>query len=130
MNDALIGLGSNIRPRKNIFLALCKLDRYFTIHKRSKFIRTKPIGYLQQPDFVNGVIEIRTRIRKNELIRILKSIEKEMGRVRTSNKNGPRVIDLDLLIWNDQIVDTDVIHRHYLKKLIHEIKPAFQMKQS
>jgi len=108
MNNAIIGIGSNINPQSNILVALRKVEQYFTIHKQSSLIKTKPIGFRSQPDFINGVIHIRTNNSQDEVVQRLKSIEIEMGRVRSGNKYGPRVIDLDLLIWNNVIIDDEV----------------------
>ncbi len=55
----------------------------------------------------------------------LREIESGLGRVRTGNKNGPRTIDLDILVWNGEVVDDDVYEREFLKTSIRELLPGF-----
>jgi len=124
MNTAVIGLGSNIEPNKNIQLARQKIQTHFQVLKTSQFRKTKPIGFLNQADFINGAILIQTELNRNDLERQLKSLEHDLGREREGNKYGPRTIDLDILIWNKEIVDKDVYKRDFLKQAIQEIDPG------
>lgn len=70
----------------------------------SSWVRTIPIGIRDQNDFVNGVVKIRTTMTMKELIHYLKRLEDRLGRDRTLPKFGPGVIDLDIIVWNDEIV--------------------------
>jgi len=56
---------------------------------------------------------------------LLKKIEVDMGRIKTSNKQGPREIDLDIIIWNNRVVDNDVYERKFLQNSILELLPGF-----
>ena len=127
MNVAVIGLGSNIRPSENIRLARQKIDRSYKVIKESRLIKTKPVGFLSQPDFINGVIVIETIMKRSELESWLKSVEKSQGRIHLLNKNGPRTIDLDILIWNNKIVDKEVYGRDFLKACIREVCPDMEI---
>ena len=60
-----------------------------------------------------------------ELSEGLKKIEVDMGRIKTSNKQGPREIDLDIIIWNNRVVDNDVYERKFLQNSILELLPGF-----
>jgi 2-amino-4-hydroxy-6-hydroxymethyldihydropteridine diphosphokinase len=84
-------------------------------------IKTKPIGISTQPDFTNGALKIRTNLNQEDLTKLLKSIEDDMGRDRSVPKFGPRCIDLDIAVWNGEIVDDDYYTRDFLKKSVDEI---------
>lgn len=102
-----LGIGSNIGDRKaNCERALELLGgRGIKIKKVSSMYETKPWGLKEQPDFINMAAEAETDLSPEKLLDTLKRIEKEMGREETV-KWGPRVIDLDILFYNDAIVDT------------------------
>lgn len=106
-----IGIGSNIEPEVNIYRALSLLKNYLTITNISPVFITHPIGVKErQPDFFNCVIEttLKQKLTPWELkYNILRNIETELKRVRTEDKYAPRTIDLDILIFEDIIVDTE-----------------------
>jgi 2-amino-4-hydroxy-6-hydroxymethyldihydropteridine diphosphokinase len=124
-NQAIIGLGSNINPEKNIPQALRLLREQFIIEKQSAFVRTKPVGDANQDDFLNGCVLIRTGLGKKDLTARLKEIEQALGRAKTADKYRPRVIDLDVLVFNGKVEDTDVFKRDFIKQGILEINPDF-----
>ena len=94
---AVIGLGSNIgNPKENLDLALTLLREATDVVKVSSYYVTKPVGYEDQPDFVNAVCIIETELPAMELLNMLHGIEKAMGRERTI-KWGPRTLDLDII---------------------------------
>ena len=94
---AVIALGSNIgNPKENLDLALALLREATDVKKVSSYYVTKPVGYEDQPDFVNAVCIIETELPAMELLNMLHGIEKSMGRERTI-KWGPRTIDLDII---------------------------------
>ena len=110
--NAWIGLGANLGdPQKAIQSALrllvSKSDTSVTAV--SSFYRTAPVGFDDQPDFLNGVARVKTSLGSGVLLERLLEIEAEIGRIRTSERFGPRVIDLDLLLFGDQIIDSDVL---------------------
>ncbi len=106
MNDeltsAFIGLGGNLQnPRQQVldaFEALAGLPRSI-LDKRSLLYRSEPLGLPGQPDYVNAVALLRTALAPLELLDRLQRIEHAMGRVRDGRRWGPRVIDLDLLLY-------------------------------
>ncbi|MFT5170108.1 MAG: 2-amino-4-hydroxy-6-hydroxymethyldihydropteridine diphosphokinase [Lysobacterales bacterium] len=123
MNKVIIGLGSNIDPKENIEQARTHLKQNFTILAESTFIQTKPLGYINQDDFINGSIYLETELNQEEVRKQLKTIENELGRKRTEIKFGPRSIDLDIVIWNEDIVDNDFYDRDFLKNAVLELIP-------
>lgn len=126
MNKVVIGAGSNINPMQNIKLAEQKLSVLTSLLGRSTFVKTEPIGYKNQNEFYNGAFLVETEKSFRDLKRYLKKIETDLGRKRTGNINGPRTIDLDILVWNDSIVDKDVYERDFLQNAIKELLPNFQ----
>ena len=113
-----IGLGSNKGDRlKNIKVALDHLKEKIAVEKVSSFYLTEPVG-MKGRWFVNCVLEGKTEQSPEKLLDTLLQIEKRMGRIREKKKN-PRVIDLDLLLYEDAVVDkVDLIvpHPHLHKR--------------
>lgn len=112
-SKVFIALGSNIgNLEENLNTALKHLAKISTIKKTSSFYTTKPQGFLEQPDFLNGVCLIETDLSPKDLLKKLKEIEEEMGRKKTF-KDGPRLIDLDIIYYDDIILNTsDLIIPH------------------
>lgn len=127
MNKAIIALGSNINPRKNVDAALEKIAQTFLLINKSGFVFTEPVGYKNQPDFLNGSVLIETDMKEKEITSELKQMENEMGRERNGNKNGPRKIDLDLVLFKGQVLDDDVFERDFLKRSIQELLPGAKL---
>tara|TARA_B100000686_G_C16491748_1_gene812463 strand:+ start:314 stop:718 length:405 start_codon:yes stop_codon:yes gene_type:complete len=125
-NEVVIALGSNIDPQANLELAVLELKSRFNVSKISQWIRTKPIGIQNQPDFFNGALLLETKMNLKSLKQVLKSVEDLMGRDRSLPKFGPRVIDLDILIWNREVLDNDYFERDFLRKGVEEILPNFE----
>ena len=126
-NKVVIALGSNIEPEENLELAVVELKSRFKVSKRSQWIRSKPIGILDQPDFYNGVLIMVTELGMESLKQELKIVEDLMGRDRSKPKFGPRIIDLDILIWNKKVVDEDYYERDFLRKGVEEIIPDLEL---
>ncbi|MBQ7107866.1 MAG: 2-amino-4-hydroxy-6-hydroxymethyldihydropteridine diphosphokinase [Clostridia bacterium] len=103
MSIAFIGIGTNMGDRalniKNATNALKHLPET-TVLAVSNIYETEPWGLKEQPNFLNGVIKVSTSLSPNALLGALLGIEAAMGRVREV-KNGPRVLDLDLLIYDN-----------------------------
>lgn len=127
MNQVIIGVGSNIDPWTNIESARQAIKADFQFIKESKFVETKPIGNPKQPDFVNGVILIATELPQTEVREKLRIIEDQLGRDRSIRNDGPRTIDLDIVIWNNEIVDPDVYEREFLREAIAKVCPEFKL---
>jgi len=121
MNLAIIGIGSNVDAEKNIEQMLEVLGKHVKIVQISAFLKTKPIGITNQPDFTNGAVKVSTKLDRTNLEILLKAIEDQMGRDRSAPKFGPRNIDLDLVVWNGEIVDDDYYTRDFLKKSVEEV---------
>jgi 2-amino-4-hydroxy-6-hydroxymethyldihydropteridine diphosphokinase len=128
MNIALISAGSNLNPAQNIEKAKVYLARKFSHVAFSKNRTTKPVGFVDQPDFINAVFCITTNKGRSALKLLLHEIEDRLGRVRAANKYGPRTIDLDIVVWNGEIVDEDVYTRDFLGELVVEMMPEMKEK--
>ena len=105
---AAIALGSNLGNREeNLKQAIEHLRTLGTIKKFSSFHDTAPVGYLDQPNFLNAAALLETDLPPLDLMRALLAIEKKMGRDRANSiAKGPRLIDLDLLLVGDTILNT------------------------
>ena len=102
---AWLGLGSNMQqPFTQLRRALCRLDLFegVEILKVSSLYRTPPWGDQLQDDFINAVVQIETSLGAISLLHVLQSIENAMGRQRSGRRWGPRLIDIDLLLYGDQ----------------------------
>ena len=126
-HEVVIGLGSNIDPEANLEQAVLELKSRFKVSKRSQWTRTKPIGIQDQPDFYNGALLMETELEQQSLKKELKRIEDILGRDRSLPKFGPRTIDLDILIWNKEVVDEDYYERDFLRKGVEEIIPDLKL---
>ena len=106
MTVAYVGIGSNLDgPREQVeqaFAALEKMPRT-RLTKRSSLYRTAPVGYADQPEFVNAVGELESALSPMEILRQLQQIETRQGRAR-SFPNAPRTLDLDLLLYGTKIL--------------------------
>ena len=123
MNQVIISVGSNIEPDKNIAKAREILARDFEVVAETDFVSTKPVGYTQQPDFLNGAVLVRTDLKLEPLRQHLKQIEDTLGRRRGVLTFGPRTVDLDIVVWNGKLLDPDFYEREYLKKAVLELAP-------
>jgi len=108
MSKAYVALGSNLGDREeNLRTALKHLqENGVEVIKTSTFIETEPYGVTDQPGFVNAVCQVETELVPLELLRLLLSIEQEMGRVRL-RRWGERNIDLDLLLYEDAVLESE-----------------------
>ena len=105
LHEVFIALGSNLGDRAaNLRKAREEMGTQVPIHAASAIYETPPWGVTDQPIFLNQVVRASTALSPLELLVFLKSIEKQMGRVETV-RFGPRVIDLDILLYSDQQVN-------------------------
>lgn len=103
---AVVALGSNLENRKlNIDIAITHLEVLLQNLKVSPYIETKPVGGPDQNDFLNAVVIGNCELTPELLLAELLMIEDQMGRVREV-KWGPRIIDLDLIVYGEQVIDT------------------------
>ena len=132
IHTAYVALGSNLGDKEaNLRRALELLEeRGVEVVKTSSFICTEPYGVTDQPQFLNGVCEVRTSLEPLELLHTLLDIEQKMGRVRLRHW-GERNIDLDLLLYEDVVMDTpqlklphpDMQNRDFVLLPLAEIAP-------
>ncbi len=111
---AYIAIGSNIEPRDNIRRCVDLLGRLPDTHlvAESAWYATKPWGIEAQDDFINLVVALSTALSVQELLRHTQAIEQQLDRIRAV-KNGPRTIDLDILLFGDAIInDPDLCIPH------------------
>ncbi len=137
MSTAILALGSNLgTPKENLDRAVAALKSVGTVTEVAPYILSKPEGYSQQADFVNTVLVLETTLAPMPLLRALKQLEKDLGRTPTL-PNGPRVIDLDILFYDDKVLFEDTpeytlfiphprLHeREFVLKPLSYIRPDF-----
>lgn len=107
MATAYLCLGSNLGEReKNLTQALSLLSQEINLEKVSPVYETKPVGYKEQPLFLNLACQIITDLNPRELLRLAKTIERKMGRAPGRQINSPRLIDIDILFYDNRIIET------------------------
>ena len=132
-HKAYIAFGSNIGDSKALIdEAVHKLDirTDSVVEKVSSYITTKPYGGVEQDDFLNGCLTLKTLLTPHELLNVLNEIEKEAGRTREIHW-GPRTLDLDIIFYDDIILDdedlciphVDMQNRSFVLEPLHEIAP-------
>ena len=133
VRQAFVGIGSNqddpVIQVGRAVAALQELPRTGLV-ARSSLYRSAPFGPVNQPDFVNAVAHLETELDAIEMLRHLQGIERRHGRVR-GERWGPRVIDLDLLVFEDQVIDADglsvphpgIAERNFVLLPLQEIAP-------
>ncbi len=103
MVTAYLGFGSNLGDRKqNLARALGLMSRQVVVEKLSSIYETEPVGYKDQPLFLNAVCRISAELSPERLLRLAKEIEAKLGRA-TSSPNAPRPIDIDILFYGDNV---------------------------
>ena len=106
MSTAFIAVGSNIEPERHVPAALDRLRKCVGVTGVSTVYRTAPLGRPEQGAFLNGVWRIETDVPARGLkLDVLRRIETELGRVRTADKYAARVIDLDVILYGNQVID-------------------------
>lgn len=109
MNRVYLGLGTNMGERFEYLQGACEIlskNEYINITKKSKIYETKAWGYTDQADFLNMCIEIETKLDTYELLEVCQDVEKKLNRERII-RWGPRTIDVDILFFNDIILDDE-----------------------
>ena len=137
MAQVILALGSNQgTPKENLDRAVDALKTIGTVVEVAPYIISKPEGYSNQADFINTVLILETQLEPMPLLRALKQLEKSLGRVPTF-ANGPRVIDLDILFYEDKVLFEDAddytlfiphprLHeREFVLKPLSYIRPDF-----
>ncbi|WP_042479019.1 2-amino-4-hydroxy-6-hydroxymethyldihydropteridine diphosphokinase [Bacillus ndiopicus] len=107
MNDVFLSIGTNIGKREeNLKQAVQLLKKQVDVIKVSSIYETAPVGYTDQPSFLNIAVHIKTKWNAAETLVVCQSVENELGRVRDI-RWGPRIIDLDILLFNHDKIETD-----------------------
>lgn len=119
-----LGLGSNLGDRRTALAhALARIAQATRIEAVSPVYASAPVGYAEQPDFWNLVVRVRTGMDPRSLLAVLKSIEAEVGRT-PSHRNGPREIDIDVLLYDDVIrADSPVIPHPRMHERAFVLRP-------
>jgi 2-amino-4-hydroxy-6-hydroxymethyldihydropteridine diphosphokinase len=108
MHSIFIGLGSNLdNPKQKIKDAIHLINEIDDVNiiATSSLYETPPIGFFEQPNFINAVVQIYSPINHNNLLIKLFDIERIFGRIR-KEKNGPRTLDLDILLFDNLILES------------------------
>jgi 2-amino-4-hydroxy-6-hydroxymethyldihydropteridine diphosphokinase len=115
MDTAYIALGSNLpslagSPRQTLDAAVLRLDEFGWVAAQSSYYSTEPVGYADQPAFLNAAVALETELDPQALLDRLLAIERGLGRDRSHGiPNGPRTLDLDLLLYGDRKISTPVL---------------------
>ena len=110
MAIAYVGLGSNLGDRESTLrrgVAMLGATERVEVLAMSTLRDTEPVGVVDQPTFLNGAVAVETTLGPRELLALLLAIERELGRDRAGVRWGPRTIDLDLLLYADEIRDEE-----------------------
>ena len=107
MAEVYLGLGANLGDRiKNLSRAIQSIAEQATIELVSSVYETKPVGYTEQPDFLNAVISISTKMNPEQLLQFTKEIERAQGRIPVF-PNAPRPLDIDILFYEDRVLHSE-----------------------
>jgi 2-amino-4-hydroxy-6-hydroxymethyldihydropteridine diphosphokinase len=134
MIPVYIGLGSNLdRPEHQVRTAISELSGLpqSRLAGTSSLYRSTPLGPQDQPDFINAVVKLETDLPAADLLEQLQRLENRHGRTRTEHW-GPRTLDLDLLLYGEMIIDTDILsvphpqmsQRGFVLEPLLEIEPS------
>lgn len=110
MSIAYIGLGSNLAdPQRQIQLAIEAIKQIESseICQISSLYYSRPMGPQDQPDYMNAVLALETQLSAIALLDQLQAIENKAGRVRKENRWGARILDLDILLFDDQVINNE-----------------------
>lgn len=132
-DNIFLSIGTNIgNRRKNILEAVKRIKNIpFNIHSNASIYRTEPVGCISQDDFFNTALKGATPLSPAALLEAVKAIESDMGR-KKSIRWGPRLIDIDILIYNDIIIKNKeltiphkrIMERYFILIMLNEIEPG------
>ena len=139
MSRAYIGLGANLGDREATIRRAVELlgaEPGIELVAVSTLRETDPVGYADQPPFLNGAVAVETELEPRALLDRLLAVERELGRVRDEVlRYGPRTIDLDLLLYGDRLVDEPglavphprLAERRFALEPLHELDPTLRL---
>ena len=123
LHQVCLSLGSNIEPAENLCAAVALLREQTTVLAVSRAWRTAAVG-MNGPDFLNAAALILTKLGRQALKdQILRRIESQLGRVRSEDKYAPRTIDIDILVFDNQVVDPEIWTLAHLAQPVAELLP-------
>lgn len=135
LNRVFLSLGSNIRPEHHLCQAVRELERYGRVANISRVWESAPVGYSEQPNFLNAAALLETPLDAAKLrTTALSRIEKSLGRIRDpQNKNGPRTIDVDVVLFNNDVLvdeshripDPEILTRPFVALPLAELDPGY-----
>ena len=131
---AYIGIGSNLDdPRRQVESAITMLNELPGCHvlRQSSMYESAPFGGVEQADFINAVVELETAVPPAILLACVKELERSRGRNPKAQRWGPRVLDLDILVYGDQVVESTelqiphpgIAERNFVLLPLREIAP-------
>jgi len=133
-NLAYLSLGSNVEPERNLPAAVARLGRWGRVRAVSAVWESAPVGFADQPNFLNAAALLETGLSAQGLRQeAIASIETALGRVRTANKNAPRTIDIDIMLFNHDVLQVgqrripnpEVLERPFVAIPLAEIAPDY-----
>jgi dihydroneopterin aldolase/2-amino-4-hydroxy-6-hydroxymethyldihydropteridine diphosphokinase len=134
-NRAFVSLGSNIDPEHNLEEAVRHLASRCRLLAASPVYETMPVGAGDQPNFLNAAVLIETDLAADELkIQVLRTIEQELGRLRSEDKYAPRTIDLDISLFNQdvlelgerQVPDPEILRHAHIAQPLADLAPDYR----
>jgi 2-amino-4-hydroxy-6-hydroxymethyldihydropteridine diphosphokinase len=139
LTRAYVGLGANLGDREGAIRRAVELlgaGAEIEVVAVSALRETDPVGYAEQPRFLNGAAALETGLSARDLLERLLAVERELGRVRGEGPRfGPRAIDLDLLLYGDEVVDEPgltiphprLAERRFALEPLHDLDPALRL---
>lgn len=130
--EIYLGLGGNLGDPPATFQQALKLVGEFAqVTKVSKLYKSKPYGFTDQPDFYNAAAQLSTNLPPLALLAQLQEVEKQLGK-KVVRENGPRVIDLDLLVYGEEVLDLSeltlphpaILDRDFVLKPLTDLNPT------
>jgi 2-amino-4-hydroxy-6-hydroxymethyldihydropteridine diphosphokinase len=129
--EIYLGLGGNLGDPPATFKQALELVGEFTqVTKVSKLYKSKPYGFVDQPDFYNAATQLASDLSPLDLLAQLQEVEKQLGK-KVVRENGPRVIDLDLLVYGEEVIDlpeltlphSGILARDFVLKPLTDLNP-------
>lgn len=120
-HECMISVGSNIDPEYHCAQVMKILSQECELIAHTTPIRTTPVGYQAQPDFLNSAVLVRTSLPQADFKAYLKRVEDRLGRERGPVKSGPRTMDLDIVAWDGEVVDEGYYHHAYVREPVDEL---------
>ena len=129
--EIYLGLGGNLGDPPSTFQqALQLIDEFAQVTKISKLYKSKPFGFADQPDFYNAAAQLSSNLSPLDLLARLQEVEKQLGK-KVVRENGPRVIDLDLLVYGEEVINLPgltlphpgILERDFVLKPLTDLNP-------